>query len=227
MFKRNIEAQCCNDWYCKKARIITYSECVFVVPVIQHAKHMRLIFSVVSCLILYLINGTIFGSSLLNIQCALWLSLQICLKTSYSKNKSARYYHKCQYVGVHARYLLLSDFNENWIFWTIFEIPEVWNLMKICPVRVELFISDKRKDGQTAYMAKLTLAFAILLTRLKICYQNKEHPDIICYFIISLLTSWEQSTSTTARNSHQSCVCVVPPEDGQVMPETCRDFEPQ
>jgi hypothetical protein len=27
--------------------------------------------------------------------------------------------------------------------------------------------------------------------------------------------------------SHQSCICVVPPEDGQVMFKTCRDFEPQ
>jgi hypothetical protein len=30
---------------------------------------------------------------------------------------------------------------------------------------------------------------------------------------------------TTAHNSHQICVRVVPPEDGQVMPETYRDFE--
>jgi hypothetical protein len=36
-----------------------------------------------------------------------------------------------------------------------------------------------------------------------------------------------QPTSTTAHNSHQICVRVVSPEDGQVMPETCRDFEPQ
>jgi hypothetical protein len=26
---------------------------------------------------------------------------------------------------------------------------------------------------------------------------------------------------------HQTCVRVVSPEDGQVMPETCRDFEPK
>jgi hypothetical protein len=35
----------------------------------------------------------------------------------------------------------------------------------------------------------------------------------------------EQSTSITARYTHQNCVRVVPPEDGQVMPETCRGFE--
>jgi hypothetical protein len=26
-------------------------------------------------------------------------------------------------------------------------------------------------------------------------------------------------------NTHQNCVHVEPPEDGQVMPETCRGFE--
>jgi hypothetical protein len=31
----------------------------------------------------------------------------------------------------------------------------------------------------------------------------------------------------SAHNSHQSCICVVSPDDGKVMPKTCRDFEPQ
>jgi hypothetical protein len=42
----------------------------------------------------------------------------------------------------------------------------------------------------------------------------------------SLPRSLVQPTSTTAHNNHQTCVRVVSPEDGQVMPETCRDFEP-
>jgi hypothetical protein len=37
----------------------------------------------------------------------------------------------------------------------------------------------------------------------------------------------DQPTSTTAHNSHQSCIRVVSPGDGQVMLETCRDFELQ
>jgi hypothetical protein len=32
--------------------------------------------------------------------------------------------------------------------------------------------------------------------------------------------------SQTVHNSHQICIRVVPPEEGQVMPETCRDPEP-
>jgi hypothetical protein len=31
--------------------------------------------------------------------------------------------------------------------------------------------------------------------------------------------------SITACYTHQNCVHVMPPEDGQVMPETCRGFE--
>jgi hypothetical protein len=38
--------------------------------------------------------------------------------------------------------------------------------------------------------------------------------------------SRQQPTTTIAHNHHQTSVCVVPPEDGQVMPETCQDFEP-
>jgi hypothetical protein len=41
----------------------------------------------------------------------------------------------------------------------------------------------------------------------------------------SLPTSGDQPPSTTAHNSHQICVRVMPPENGQVMHETCRDFE--
>jgi hypothetical protein len=43
----------------------------------------------------------------------------------------------------------------------------------------------------------------------------------------SLPTSRDQPTSTTAHNIHQTCIRVVSPEDGQVMPDTFRDFEPK
>jgi hypothetical protein len=43
--------------------------------------------------------------------------------------------------------------------------------------------------------------------------------------VTSLTITSEQSASITARYTHQNCVRVVPPEDGQVMPETCRGFE--
>jgi hypothetical protein len=43
----------------------------------------------------------------------------------------------------------------------------------------------------------------------------------------SLPKPWDQPTSTTAHNSHQNCIRVVIPDDGQVMRETCRGFERQ
>jgi hypothetical protein len=41
MYKRNIEAHSCNRCCRAKAISITYSECVSVALVIQHAKRMR------------------------------------------------------------------------------------------------------------------------------------------------------------------------------------------
>jgi hypothetical protein len=41
----------------------------------------------------------------------------------------------------------------------------------------------------------------------------------------SLTIPREQYASITARYTHQNSVRVVPPEDGQVIPETCRGFQ--
>jgi hypothetical protein len=35
----------------------------------------------------------------------------------------------------------------------------------------------------------------------------------------------EQPTPTTAHNTYQNCVSVVPAEGGQVMPATCRSYK--
>jgi hypothetical protein len=40
-FKPNIEARSHNDFCCGKAISITYSECVYVALIMQHAKRMR------------------------------------------------------------------------------------------------------------------------------------------------------------------------------------------
>jgi hypothetical protein len=53
MYKCNIEMRLHNHCYCGKAIRITYSECVSVALVIQHAKRMRrIILSSVACLVL-------------------------------------------------------------------------------------------------------------------------------------------------------------------------------
>jgi len=53
------------------------------------------------------------------------------------------------YIGLHVKYrFFLSDFNDTWIFWTVFffeKIPEYQILMEICLVEAE-FYADRRTD---------------------------------------------------------------------------------
>jgi hypothetical protein len=54
-------------------------------------------------------------------------------------------------------------------------------------------------------------------------------------YIVMLICAMAHTTMTmyikyfyllfTARYTHQTCVCAVPPEEKQVMSETCRGFE--
>ena len=58
------------------------------------------------------------------------------------------------YIFVNVK-LFLSEFNETWIFSTVFKkIPNFPIFMKILPVGAELFHADRRSD-----MAKLIVAF--------------------------------------------------------------------
>ena len=69
----NIEARLCNRW-CGKEISITYSVCVSVALLIQHAKHIGYIFPH------YHINGTIFEKRmLLNMEGVFWYSLLLWL----------------------------------------------------------------------------------------------------------------------------------------------------
>jgi len=78
----NITTHSLNHCCVGKLTSVTYSECVYVALVIQHATRMRhVILSSVACPALlffphYLINGTILGEKLLNTKCVLWFSLQ-------------------------------------------------------------------------------------------------------------------------------------------------------
>jgi len=64
------------------------------------------------------------------------------------------------YIGLHVKYLLfLSDFNETWIFSTVFsKITQTSTFMKIRVVGAELFPRGQ-KDGRTD-LTKLTVAFS-------------------------------------------------------------------
>jgi hypothetical protein len=64
------------------------------------------------------------------------------------------------YVGLHVQYrLLLSDFDETWIFSTDFpKNTDISNFMKIRPVGEEFFLVERQIDGWTD-MTKVTVPF--------------------------------------------------------------------
>jgi hypothetical protein len=83
--QHNIQARSRNHWCRWKSISITYFECVSVALVIQHAKRMRRIIMwpvrFYHIFPHYLLNGTIFGETLLNIKHVLWFSLQLLSET--------------------------------------------------------------------------------------------------------------------------------------------------
>jgi hypothetical protein len=72
-------------------------------------------------------------------------------------------------------------------------------------------------------MIQVLNMFRQLLVYLQETLHERRFGD--CCVLGSLPTSRHQATSTTAHNNHQTCVRVLSPEDGQVILETCRDFE--
>jgi len=115
--KCNIGVHSHNHCCCGKAGSITYSECVSVALVIQHALCIRCIIlsSVTTFFSHYLINSTVFGKELLDINCALWFSLPILSATFLTVRRTQRditnvYESSSKYL------LFLSDCNETWLF---------------------------------------------------------------------------------------------------------------
>jgi hypothetical protein len=68
----------------------------------------------------YLINGTIFEKTFLDIKCVFWVSLHLS-ETFLNLRRNERDMIKKMYFGLHVKYpLFLSVFNETWIFSAVF-----------------------------------------------------------------------------------------------------------
>jgi len=81
----------------------TYSRCLSVALVIQHAMRMRrIILSSLACPALSFStlshNGTVFRQKLVKLKCVLIFSTVVVSDMSHSKKNSGRYYHKCTEV---------------------------------------------------------------------------------------------------------------------------------
>jgi hypothetical protein len=153
-----------NHWCRGKAISITYSECVSVTLVIQHAKRMRrIILSSVAYLVLphfstlshkrYYYRKKVTGH-----ETVFWFSLKVLSETLLILRRIRRdvYRSSCKLPAI------LSDFNETSILSTDFrKIIQIPNFVKIRPVGAEF-----PSDGQTD-MTKLTAVFAILQKSLK------------------------------------------------------------
>jgi len=154
---------------------ITYSECVFVASVIQHAAHRRFILSSVACLALiypspppklFHKRHDFRGSGeLLNIKCVFWFSLQLLSENFLILSRTEwdiiikvlRSIFKVPVILVRFYWNLnlLNRFSKD---------TEISNFMKIRPVGAKFFHADGRTD-----MMKLIVAFRDLVNAPRNC----------------------------------------------------------
>jgi hypothetical protein len=104
----------------------------------------------------------------LNIKCVLILC-KLSWNISYSKN-SATFCHTRMSRDIYVKFLLfLTDFNESYFSWQIFEKYSVSNDMKICAVGAKFFIAER--DGW-ANMIKLTVALHDFVNTPNSCFSG-------------------------------------------------------
>jgi len=124
--QRNIEARPRNHRCCGKTIIITYSESISVVSVMQHAKRIGRIMSSVACPALHYFftvshkRHVVREKVLLNIQRVFWFSLQLSCEKFLILRRIQREANINVYKSQVKYHLFLLDFNKAWIFSTDF-----------------------------------------------------------------------------------------------------------
>ena len=110
----------------------------------------------------FLINGTIFGKTLLNILCVFWISLQLLFETFLIVTIIQRDI-VIKVKRLHVKYpLFLMNLNSTWNFSTYFPKKHKQNIIQILPVGTKLLHASRWMDGRTDWrtdMTKLTVAF--------------------------------------------------------------------
>jgi hypothetical protein len=134
----------CNHCCHGKLASITYSECMYVTLVIQHAKCIRfIILSFLACLSVqhfsivshkwHDFQKVVFGRRMY----ILVFSTTFVWNLSLSRNNSAICYHNNTYISVLSTVILITVI---WIFFNRFsDITHISNFLKICPVGTEMF----------------------------------------------------------------------------------------
>ena len=99
----NCYCNCPLSYSTGQTKSVTYSEFVCVASIIQRAVSMRhIVYSSIACfgftVFFHIINGTIFGKTLLNRKYVVIFSTTFIENISLSKKNSARYDQKCVLV---------------------------------------------------------------------------------------------------------------------------------
>jgi hypothetical protein len=148
---RNIEARSHNHCYRGKAISITYTECVCVCTFSYPACNARALCCHLwpvrpySIFPHFLIIGTFFKNTLLNIKCVFWFSLQFLSDIFLV----LRRIELDMIINVLRGFFFSPDFDATRIFSTYFRKMVTSNFMKILPMWAMLFRADRWTDGRT------------------------------------------------------------------------------
>jgi hypothetical protein len=152
MYKHNIEVRSCKHCCSGKAISITYSECVSVALVVQHAVCMHIICGLSSCTIFFHIIS--WKIQFLEIPCCTYnmcfdFLYNFCLNISHCKKNLTRYVQNC----THCCCWILIKLEFSW------QIFEKYSNIKFHEKNVQWELSSSMQtDGQTD-MTNLIVAF--------------------------------------------------------------------
>jgi hypothetical protein len=194
---------------------ISYSECLSVALLFQHAKRMRhAILPSVASLALphfphYPINSTIFENKIVeHNMCVLVFSMTFLRNVSHSEKDSARCDHKCN-IGLNLKYqIFFLDFDEIQIFSTDFrKILKYQISTKFLLWEPHYYMrADGRTDKIQTNKTRLIVPFAVLWKCLK-CFVTFH--DCVCQCLCVCIMQQNESMVTVISMTQMSAVTAL------------------